>query len=219
MATCGECGKEIRDDAWVCGLCGAPVTNGMTQPESDGHYEYAQAGAGDYASSQYVPGAAVVAGSPKRGAGRSPQLVWVVGLGGLVAVLAIVLVWFFVLRGPAAGVGFAGAWRTTTADATEVIIPTQGNGYELSIANKDGKSIGPFVTQMVDGNLTTSLEATAGSDVKQQEAAALFKQIMGSIYQDFTMVFSHRAADDTLLLTLQGLPTAAGQEEVLKRVH
>ena len=26
MATCAGCGKEIRDDDWTCGHCGAPVT-------------------------------------------------------------------------------------------------------------------------------------------------------------------------------------------------
>jgi hypothetical protein len=221
MATCRECGREIRDDAWVCGLCGAPVISGGSGPESGDHYAYARgdAGAGDYASSQYVPGAPVIAGGRQRRAGRSSRLVWVVGLGGLVAVLAIVAVWFFVLRGPGAGVGFAGTWRTTTADATEVIISTKGSGYELSIAGKDGKSTGPFVTTMVGGNLTTNLEAAAGSDAQQQAAAVLFKQIMGGVYQGFTMVFSHRVSDDTLLLTLQGVSTAAGREEVLQRVH
>jgi hypothetical protein len=221
MATCSQCGREIHDDAWVCGLCGAPATPVGSGPVSEGHYEYASAdaGAGDYTSSRYVPGAPLIAGGAHPRTGRSSRLIWVVGVGGLAAVLAIVLVWFFVLHDPATGVGLAGTWRTATADATEVIISAKGSGYELSIANKDGKSIGPFVTQMVDGNLTTSFEAAAGSDDKQQAAAALFKQIMGSVYQGFTMVFSHRASDDALVLTLQGVPTAAGQEEVLHRVH
>jgi zinc-ribbon domain len=26
MTTCASCGKEIRDDDWTCGHCGAPVT-------------------------------------------------------------------------------------------------------------------------------------------------------------------------------------------------
>ena len=25
MAICPSCGKEIRDDIWTCGFCGAPV--------------------------------------------------------------------------------------------------------------------------------------------------------------------------------------------------
>jgi hypothetical protein len=218
MATCSECGREIHDDAWVCGLCGAPVTAGESTPDTGSQYEYAEAVPGDYTSSQYVPGAPVTAGAAPSRAGHS-QLIWVVGLAGLVAVLAIVLVWFFVLRGPGAGVGFAGTWRTTTADATEVIISAKAGGYELSIANKGDKSIGPFITHMVNGNLTTSLEATAASSDKQKAAAALFKQIMGNVYQGFTMIFTQRSSDDTLVLTLQGMPSTAGQEAVLHRVH
>ena len=26
MATCANCGKEIRDDVWTCGFCGTPVS-------------------------------------------------------------------------------------------------------------------------------------------------------------------------------------------------
>jgi hypothetical protein len=217
MATCGECGREINDGAWVCGLCGAPVTDRGSAPETYDSFEYAEASpvSDEYTSSQYVPGAPVVAASPSGRAGRSPQLVWVIGLGGLIAVVAIVAVWFFVLRGPATGVGFAGTWRGTAAgDTTEVIIEARSSGYEFSMSGRDGKKIGPFVMQMMDGNLTTSLEATAGSSDKQKAAAALFKELMGS----FSMVFTHRASDDTLAVSMQGAATAAPQE-VFHRVH
>lgn len=221
MAACGQCGKEIHDDAWVCGLCGALVVAGAAARETGSEYEYAAAyqGAGDYTSSQYVPGAPVIAGSTQPRAGRPSRLILTIAVGGLAAVLAIVFVWLFVLRGAEAGVGFAGTWKTTTADATRVVIFTKGDGYELSIANKDGESIGPFVARLVDGNLATSFEAAADSDARQQAAAALFKQIVGGVYQGFTMVFSHNASDDTLRVTLQGVPTAAGHEEVLRRVQ
>jgi hypothetical protein len=216
MTTCGECGRDISDGAWVCGLCGAPVSNRGPASDSYNSYEHAEASpvTGEYTSSQYVPGAPVAASGH---AGRSPQLIWVIGLGGLIAVLAIVLVWFFVLRGPAAGSGFAGTWRGTGSDTTEVVIEAKNGGYEISMSNKNGQDVGPFATQMVDGNLTTSLEATAGSSDSQKAAAALFKQIMGSIYPNFVMVFKYRSTDDTLLVSAQGVATAAGQEEVLKR--
>jgi hypothetical protein len=221
MAVCEQCGKEIRDDAWVCGLCGAPVAYGGGGSDSSSQYEYAAAntGSGDYSSSQYVPGAPVLAASPKARSGRSAQMVWIAGIGGLVAVLAVVAVWFFVLRGPVTGTSIAGTWRTPTDDKTELIITAKAGGYELSIANKDGKQIGPFSTQMVSGSLTTSFEAASGSDANQQAAAALFKQIMGSIYQGFTMAFSYRASDDKLLASVQGVPAAASQQEVLDRVR
>jgi len=220
MATCGECGREINDGAWVCGLCGAPVIDRGPAPDTSNYYDYAETApsTGEYTSSQYVTGAPVTAGPAKVRAGQSSRSVWVIGLAGLVAVLAIVLVWFFVLRGPAQGVGFAGTWRGTTGDTTEVIIEAKGGGYELSMSGKDGNTVGPFSTQMVDGTLVTSLEAAPGSSDKQVAAAALFKQIMGSIYQNFSMVFTHRSADDTLLVSLQGVPNAV-PPEVLRRVH
>jgi hypothetical protein len=220
MATCGECGREINDSAWVCGLCGAPVTDrGPAAAEPANYYEYAEAApsSGEYTSSQYVQGAPVGATAASGHAGPS-RTIWVIGLAGLVIVAAIVLVWFFVLRGPGVGVGFAGTWRGTAGDTTELIIAAKSGGYELSMAGKDGKTVGPFAMQMVDGNLTTSLEATAGSSDKQKAAAALFKQIMGSLYQNFTMVFTHRPADDTLLASLQGVPNA-DPPEVFRRVH
>ena len=181
----------------------------------------AASGPGEYTSSQYVAGAPVLAaaGGQKISSGGSRKSIWIVGIAGLVAVLAIVLVWLFVLRGPGGGVGFAGTWRgTASGDTTEVIIEAKSGGYELSMSGKDGKTVGPFATQMVDGNLTTSLDATAGSDDRQKAAAALFKEIMGSIYQNFTMVFTHRSADDTLLASLQGVPNAS-PPEVFRRVH
>jgi hypothetical protein len=217
MATCGECGREINDDAWVCGLCGAPMTDRGTTSDMYNAYEHTEASpvTGEYTSSQYVPGAPVVAASPSGLAGRSPRLIWVIGLGGLIAVVAIVAVWFFVLRGPAGGVGFAGTWRGTGSDTTEVIIEAKSGRYELSMSGKDGKKIGPFAMQMADGNLTTGLEATAGSSDKQKAAAALFKELMGS----FSMVFTHRASDDTLAVSMQGTATPAAQQEVFRRVH
>jgi hypothetical protein len=220
MATCGECGREIHDDAWVCGLCGAPVTDRGPAPDTSNHYEYAEPspGDGEYTSSQYATGDPVTAAAVKVQAGRSSRSVWVIGAAGLVAVLAIVLVWFFVLRGPGAGVGFAGTWRGTAADTTEVIIEAKSSGYELSMSGKDGKTVGPFSTEMVDGTLVTSLDAAAGSSDKEIAAAALFKEIMGSVYQNFSMVFTHRSADDTLLVSLQGVPNAV-PPEVLRRVH
>jgi hypothetical protein len=220
MTTCSECGRDINDGAWVCGICGAPVTDRGPAPDTSNYYENPGAGSesGEYTSSQYVPGAPVHVDSPARD-GHSPRLVWVIGLAGLAAVLAIVLVWFFVLRGPAQGVGFAGTWRGTTGDTTEVIIEAKGGGYELSMSSKGGNTVGPFVTQMVDGNLTTNLEATAGSSDKQKAAAALFKEIMGNLNQEFSLVFTHRASDDTLLVSLKGFSAAPDNKEVLRRVH
>jgi hypothetical protein len=218
MTTCSECGRDVNDGAWVCGMCGAPVTDRGPAPDTINYYENPGStyGSDEYTSSQYVPGAPVVAASP-RPARRSPQIVWMIGLGGLIAVLAIVLVWFFVLRGPASGTGFAGTWRGTGNDAAQVIIEATNGGYELSMTNDKGENVGPFITQMVDGNLTTSLDVTAGSSDKQKAAGALFKQIMGSVYPDFVMVLKYRSTDDVLLVSLQGIAAAAGKEEVLRR--
>jgi hypothetical protein len=219
MTTCGECGRDISDGAWVCGMCGAPVTDRGPAPDTTDYYEDPGStyGSDQYTSSQYVPGAPVVAASP-RPARRSPQIVWVIGLGGLVAVLAIVLVWFFVLRGPASGTGFAGTWRGTAGgDTTEVVIEARNGGYELSMSNQKGQRVGPFITTLVDGDLTTSLEPVASASNEARAAAALFKQIMGSVYPNVTMVFKYRASDDTLVVSAAGIATVAGQEEILHR--
>lgn len=216
MATCGECGREINDGVWICGLCGAPVTDrGTAAAEPANYYEYAEAGpsGGEYTSSQYVEGAPVGTTAASSHTGHS-RAIWLVGLAGLVIVAAIVLIWFFVLRGPAGGVGFAGTWRGAGSDTTELIIEAKSDGYELTIGGEDGKTIGPFAMSMVDGNLTTSLEPTAGSSDQQTTAAAVFKELMGS----FSMVFKHRESDDTLVVSMGGA-TAGSQPGVLHRVH
>jgi hypothetical protein len=219
MTTCSECGRDISDGAWVCGMCGAPVTDRGPAPDTTNYYENpgTEYGSDQYTSSQYVQGAPVLAAAP-RPARQSPQIVWMIGLGGLIVVLAIVLVWFFVLRGPAAsGTGFAGTWTGTGSDKTEVVIEATNGGYQLSMNNDKGEKVGPFTTQMADGSLTTSLDVTADSSDKQKAAGALFKQIMGSVYPNFVMVLKYRSTDDVLLVSLQGIAAAAGKEEVLHR--
>ena len=223
MATCRECGREIRDDAWACGLCGALVAAGGASQTPADPTAPADAGglpaAGD-ACLQYpspiAPASGVAVSAGAVSPARPPRLLWIVVGVGVAAVVAIVMVWFFALQGTAGG-GFVGTWQDS--GATRVIIGTSGSGYVLTMSDDKGKTVGPFATQMQDGNLTTRLEAAAGSSDQQQAATAMFKAVLGSIYQDFTMVFDYRAGDDTLLLSVEGVPSASGQQEVLTRVH
>jgi hypothetical protein len=69
------------------------------------------------------------------------------------------------------------------------------------------------------GPPATSFEAAADGDAGQQAATALFKQLIDGIRQGFAIVFRHRASSDTLGVTLQGVPTAAGHEDVFRRVQ
>lgn len=235
MAVCPGCGKDIRDDIWVCGHCGelvaragggamggayagAQASPGMAPAGAPEAGPYAgDAGGGDYANGTYGAPAPfpASAGKPAHGASGSRAVLYA-SIFGLVAVVAIVAVWFFVLRGGGGGdiSAYTGEWQLTAPGSTA--------GLSLTIQDSDGKAqlmmgasgtyagqtaaqtAGPFKMELEDGNLVTRLEASDDASDEQKAAAEVARAALGAVVDDFKMVFAPGGSPDTLSLTMEG---------------
>jgi hypothetical protein len=243
MALCPGCGKDIRDDIWVCGHCGelvargggatgggacagaqtSPVTAAAGAPGA-GSYGGEQSG-GAYAGDAYgAPAPAPLPASSGKAArgGSASRAVLLASVLGLVAVVAIVGVWFFVLRGDGGGdfSAYVGQWQLTTPGSTAALSLTiqDGEGEPQLLMGATGtyagqtavQTAGPYKMELQDGNLITKLEASdAASDV-QKAAAEAARAALGAVVDDFKMVFAPGGTPDTLSLSMEGDIQGAG---------
>jgi len=100
MATCSQCGETLTEGSWTCGKCGAaaPAAASPSARQQKESAEYDPQGYGDpdYAAPKLPPPSA----GPQRGSGGAGSsagmaiALWI----GIAAILAIIAVWFFVLR-------------------------------------------------------------------------------------------------------------------------
>jgi hypothetical protein len=245
MATCGHCGAQIRDDVWVCSACGEPVataakSSGGGGARDTGAPAYGQPAFGAPAPAYGGPapayGEPLLDGSPgeaTKSGGRS-RLVWLVGIGGLVAVVAIVLVWAFVLRGGGSGgdpTPYLGTWSmtlpatmaTSGISSFTVSFTRQGDGAELSMVSQ-GQTLGPFKTTVKSDQLVTTFEVADGASDAQKQAGEMMHNLFGSMVEDFRMVFKPSTQADTLVMSVQGkvngqeIDSSTNQELTLTKV-
>jgi hypothetical protein len=260
MAICPGCGKDIRDDIWVCGHCGELVARGGAGGGAQG--TSAGAGGAAYGSSAYggetYGGGEPYAGgsyaaSAQAGYGAPAPLtsapaepsrggshaVLLAGVLGIVAVAAIVAVWFFVLRGGGGDFStYVGQWQLTVPGSTAglaITITDSDGDPELTMgttgtyAGQDmaSQAAGPYKMELDDGNLVSSLEASDDASEEQKMAADVFREAFGAVVDDFRMVFTPGSSADTLSLTfegdVQGSPMLGGgmssQAVILNRVQ
>ncbi len=244
MAICRGCGKDIRDDIWVCGHCGELVGRGdgaasgsgtvatsadpglltagatadapSVSPPSPSSGDHGATNGYGATNNQGTPSPQPLPGSlPTASSGDSTKRTAIlVGICGLLAVIAIVAVWFFALRGDGGFSAYVGEW--------ELAMQGRSTGLTLSIGNNGGaprltmsvsgtttsqpavQSAGPFKMTLVDGTLVTKLEAADGASEEQKAAADAARAALGAVVDDFKMVFSPGATDDTLSLTMEG---------------
>jgi hypothetical protein len=191
MATCSSCAKEIRDDVWVCGFCGAPATPAAPSGEASPAERYDETPKEQAPASPAAP-AAVPA--PRPGLSRTT---WIVLGAGVVAVLACVAVWFFVLRGGGtADPNLLGTWTpVATASAPsnqagvgDLTISKSGSGYIFTIAQTGSQSTISFKGKPKGGNLESTLELATGS-AADKAAADLLRGIFSAMMKDFRLVF------------------------------
>jgi uncharacterized membrane protein YvbJ len=93
MANCTKCGEPLKEDAWVCGKCGAQVALAQPKPrdESQGYSAY-------YSGSDVTPPPELKAtGSAQATKGGLSRGSWIIVGVGLAIVLAIFVAWFFFL--------------------------------------------------------------------------------------------------------------------------
>ena len=141
------------------------------------------------------------------------KLVWIVGIGGLVAVVAIVLVWAFVLRGGGGGdpTPYLGTWSmqlpttmaTSGISSFTVAFTRQGDGAEMSLVSQ-GQTFGPFKTTVEADKLVTRFEIADGASDVQKQAAEMMHNLFGAMVDDFRMVFKPSQQADTLVMSVEG---------------
>ena len=194
MATCPSCGKEIKEGDWVCGHCGAPVA-GVTEggPGAADPYGYAPG---------FEPRPEAAGTAPAARQGVSHTLLTVLVLAG-VAIVAVVAVWFFVLRGNSSP--FDGTWNASSASMGTILISGSGDEFKVKITGADasGTQKSTEVPAHLDG---ADLVITVDDFVKasgDQERAAQLKAAFEALIKDFRLVFTLQ--DEThLKFTVEG---------------
>lgn len=156
--------------------------------------------------------------SSTKAAERS-RLMKIVVLAGLVAVIAIVLVWFFALRGEGGGdpTPYLGSWNlqmpsgmpANGIDSLGVTIVPQGDGAELTLTLQ-GQALGPYTTTVYDNRLVTTMQAAESASDGQKQAAEMLKNLSGGMIDDFRWVFRPGPTSDTLTMSVEA--TVQGQE-------
>lgn len=207
MAVCGSCGKEVKDGAWTCGYCGALMAQ-SSQPAGGG-----PSGSGYPPYGEPVPtgqGASAPAGPPSAGLSSTTRLVLIVAG---VAVLAILLVWFFVLRG-AGGSPFDGTWNEP-GGASDSAVVIKGSGNELKVTFKatvNGDKKQYTVPAHVRGDrLEITLDdfaKAAGAEDQIQAAKAQFETFI----KNFKLVFTVRDANH-LVFAVEGQIVGAAPQQ------
>jgi hypothetical protein len=136
-----------------------------------------------------------------RKSGDGPSLLKVVLVGGLLAVLAIVAVWFFFLRGDS-GAAFVGSWTAADDSLGTVRIEQSGGDMHIFFVDaKGGKTVGPYKGEVKGDKLKTKLEY-AGDDSAQKAASQAFRDLMGAVVDDFGLVFS--VSGNSLMMSIEG---------------
>jgi hypothetical protein len=224
MANCANCGKEIRDDDWTCGYCGSPVIrSGATSGSGASASGYAPA----YEQQPEVYGAPATYGAPsapsaaRSGLSRGTLTVVVLAL---VAVVAILAVWFFFLRGGSSP--FDGTWNAGSAGMGAIVVSGSGDDSKVKITGADasGAQKSYTVPAHMDGaelviTVDDFLKATGSPD-----QAARAKAVFESIIKDFRLVFALK--DSThLSMTVEGTlangqtPNPSSQSVVLTKAN
>jgi hypothetical protein len=200
MGECPSCNAPLRDGAWTCGKCGAPVAGAGMATAPD---------AGDYGDS---PGAPVDAyGTPpawsrdyqaappadaptSAGSSGLLKLVLVVAV---VAVIAVVLVWFFVLRGPATtGEEFLGTWTATTQKGiATAVIAQKHDAFTVTLSGNRASQKVTIPAHLDGAELVITMDDF--SQIAGEANAEQFKATLKALAGDFKLVF--RSADATHL--------------------
>ena len=222
MVKCPGCDAPLKDGDWTCGVCGAPVAGAGLAAASgaaDHHAAYGAAGApsaaGGYGTppsqEDYLPEyrtqQPAAAAPSKAGSSGTLRLVLIVAV---IAIAAVVAVWFFALRGPSTtGDEFVGTWTATTQsgiatiavaktdDAFTVTLSGSQQGQKATVpAHLDGKEL--VIT--VDDFSKLAGEANADR----------FKDALKALAGDFRMVLSS-VTPDNLSLRITGT-SPSGQD-------
>ncbi len=234
MAICGSCGKQVRDDIWTCGFCGAPVAQKAQAPDDDGgsaygtegYNPYAQAAAADPGAAGYgnattaygstpegmTPyGTPVPQAAPPSSGGLSSLTKLVLAAAG-VAVVVIVLLWFFVLRGgDVGGTQFIGDWQAVDDTTGSLAIAKNEGKFEITLVSTQGSKAGPFKGDLKGDQLELMFEA-ANEDDTNEAVAKVLKAFVSGALEDAHLLLTVRGADGHLVMSISGKAASGGDE-------
>ena len=207
MAKCPNCDAPLKDGDWTCGACGAPVA-GAPASASAGAYS-APASQQDYLPEYRSQGTAA-APAAKQGSSGALRLVLIFAA---IAIVAVVAVWFFALRGPSTtGEEFVGSWTASTQGgiATAVIVK-EGDAFTVTLAgSQQGQSVS--VPAHLDGvDLVITLDDF--SQMAGEANADRFKDALEALAGDFRMVFTSVSASDLSLRIVGSSPSGEDYDQ------
>lgn len=188
MAECPSCDVPLKDGDWTCGACGAPA--GVVTASAGGNPAYgapaAYGGPGEWGP-EHQPR---LASTPAPASAGASGLLKLVLAGGAVAIVAVILVWLFVLRGPATtGEEFLGSWTASTQQGiATVVVAQETEAFSVTMSGND-QNQKVTVPAHLDG---TELVITM-DDFSQMAGAGnaeAFKATLKALAGDFTMRFS-----------------------------
>jgi len=188
MPECPSCDAPLKDGDWTCGTCGEPA-GAATASTGGGPASGAPAaygGPGEWGP-EHQPRPAAAAAPESAGASGLLKLVLA---GSAVAIVAVILVWFFVLRGPATtGEEFLGGWTASTQQGiATVVVAQEAEAFSVTMSGND-QNQKLTVPAHLDG---TELVITM-DDFSQMAGAGnaeAFKATLKALAGDFTMRFS-----------------------------
>jgi hypothetical protein len=230
MAVCPSCNAPLKDGDWTCGACGAPVA-GVELPRSEEAGTYGDAGAyggssgagayggsgggayGSYgAAGPYGGEPATYQPQPAAGpdARRSSGLLKAVLVVGVLAVLAIIMVWFFALRGSATtGEEFVGSWTATSEQGIATVrIAQQGDAFSVTLSGNEPDQEVTVPAHLDGADLVITMDDF--SQMAGAEKAEALKTALKALAGDFKMVFS---SVDATHLDLRIVGTAANGDD------
>jgi len=229
MATCSNCSADVRDGAWVCGLCGAAMPRQSAPAGASGYADGALATSPSvdaYTATLAMAPSAPAAAPATSGTSSAVKIAIAVGV---VAVLAIVVVWFLFLQTGDAS-KFVGTWvpsagssgTSASSSIGRIVIAKSGSGATITLFDEKGQPTGPFKAKMNGSKLETGLEY-AGNDSTEKMKADLMKAVFGAFIKDFKLVFTAQS-QSTLLVEFggkmpKGLSQMASQPGILTRAQ
>jgi hypothetical protein len=214
VTDCPGCGAPLKDGAWTCGRCGAPVAGaGIADDPGSACVTDGDADAMPDAYGSF-PGWAPEEGpqpAPVAAAGPGPSgLLRPVMVGVVVAVIAVLAVWFFVLRGPrTTGEEFLGTWTATSQRGiATAVVSRSGDAFSVTLGGSEqGEKI--TVPAGLDGaELVITMDDL--SEIAGEGDAERFKAALKALAGDLRIVFT---SVDATHLDLRIVGTAASGED------
>jgi len=204
MAACPQCGNPLKEGDWTCGTCGARTSaaahGGPTDP-----YGYAPG---------YQPDMATVATpAASTSAGGALRLTIVLAV---VAILAIVAVWFIFLRGPASsGNELLGRWEAASGDVGSVEIARADEAFSVKLAGRDPAQTVTVPAHLDGAELVITVDdfATLAGDQNAEQ----FKTTLQALAGDFKIVFASTDATH-LQMSIEGANAGQNGENTVTLV-